>query len=169
MKPLLLPFYLEAKFRSSRHRLFCSVPICSIVLSKAAYRSVLTLCKSTVFLYCFYFSFAPFLWLPITIKYKTACLSYLFYFYSFLLYQATGIKCLFACWFSSETIQSVCNVFVHTTLFIITNYKCSSECFASCIAHKAIFLQTLNSDKETPQKQTFKWKKEETWGVDLEE
>lgn len=31
-----------------------------------------TLCKSTVFLYCFYFRFAPFLWLPITIKCKTA-------------------------------------------------------------------------------------------------
>lgn len=60
--------------------LFCANFHCTVE-GCISHCSVLTLCKSTVFLYCFYFSFAPFLWLPITIKYKKAFVSCLFYFY----------------------------------------------------------------------------------------
>lgn len=43
-------------------------------------------CKSTVLLYCFYFRFAPFLWLPITIKCKTETLSHVVFSSNVLLH-----------------------------------------------------------------------------------
>lgn len=78
MKSLILHFlFYQAKSASSRRPSFvvCQLCIFHCTVEGCIMFVYTTLCKSTVFLYGFYFRFAPFLWLPITIKCKTASLS----------------------------------------------------------------------------------------------
>ena len=69
----------------------CTVEGCILFVLYTPFVNPLSFCI------VFIFSFDPFLWLPITIKYKTAFLSDEFDFLIFLLHQSSGIKNLWEC------------------------------------------------------------------------